>query len=96
MNDMRPVINAMVLGFVVALLWILAFYVFFNARESSLVNAMWMMAYITCPPFATNLFVTGWGNILIPFLNAGIYGAVVWLVLKLRASSPKKSQRGLA
>ena len=55
----------------------------FNASDSSVTSAVLVLANVTCPFLATPLWVFGWGNVLIPFLNAALYGFVTWLVLRL-------------
>ena len=76
----RIVINFSVLGFVIGVLWWYGTWMMFTARDSAATEAVSILAGITCPFLATPLWDTGWGEVLIPFLNGGLYGVLAWVV----------------
>ena len=91
-GNKRSVINFSVLGFAVGVLWMFVEWMMFNAGDSAATSTLLVLANVTCPFLATPLWDVGWGNILIPFLNAALYGFVTWLVLYIR----RKGQRQAA
>jgi hypothetical protein len=71
-----------ILGFAFPLLWGIAGFVFFSAKESIWTNIFWSLVYVTCPFWLlpANLITT----IITPFLNAALYGGLVFLFLLVR------------
>ena len=85
----RAIVNFSVLGFGVGVLWMFIQWMMFNAGDSPATNAVQVLAEVSCPFLATPLWDAGWGNVLIPFLNAALYGFVAWLVLRIRNRSDR-------
>jgi hypothetical protein len=70
----RYVIGWAVLGFVIPLFWGIMSFIFFAAKESIWTNVYWGLVYATCPFWLlpTNTMTT----VLMPFLNAALYGCL--------------------
>jgi len=75
-------------GFLVGAVWVALAFVFFTAPQSSTVDAIKLIAAITCPPF----LVTDW--FAAPVLNAILYGTVAliwsWISARLRSRANKR------
>lgn len=78
----RLVIWWAALGFAAPLLWGVVSFIFFSARESVWTNIYWGAVYVTCPFWLlpTSTFTT----IIMPLLNAILYGGLAFLVLNAR------------
>jgi len=75
-------------GFLVGSVWVTLAFVFFTVPQSSTVDAIKLIATITCPPF----LVTDW--FAAPVLNAILYGTVAliwsWISARLRSRANKR------
>lgn len=77
---LRHVIKLMIIGFLVPVFWGILSFVLFNAKESAWTTLYWYLVYVTCPfwllPTSTAT------TILMPFLNALLYGAIAFYLLR--------------
>ena len=78
-----------ILGFVVPVCWGVASFIFFSARESAWTNFYWGAVYLTCPFWLlpSNTATT----VMMPFLNAGLYGGLAFLFLRTRNARGKSA-----
>jgi hypothetical protein len=86
---LRRLIPWSVIGFCVPIGWGILSFVLFSAKESTWTTVYWWCVYITCPfwllPTNTTSTVTNTANtVLMPFLNALMYGIIAFLVIKGR------------
>jgi hypothetical protein len=78
---------AAVVGFVVPILWGIASFILFNARESIWTKLYWAAVYLTCP-FWVLPGITG--ELLMPFLNAGLYAVLAFLLSVALTDNPTR------
>jgi hypothetical protein len=76
MSVKKMVIIASSLGFLVPLFWGIAGFVLFNLKEGFLSDVFWGAVYITCPFWVLPGL---WGSIVMPFLNAALYGGIAFI-----------------
>jgi hypothetical protein len=78
--------TAAVIGFVVPVLWGSAAFILFNARQSIWTDVFWWLVYLTCPFW---ILPGTAGMLLMPFLNAGMYGLIAAGTLRLHSREEK-------
>ena len=81
------VIAAAVIGFLVPIFWGIAAFILFNAGESFWTTVFWWLVYLTCPFW---ILPGTAGMLLMPFLNAGLYGLVAAGTLQFHARMAKE------
>jgi len=75
-----PVVWAAAAGFVVPIFWTVQAFLNFNAPESRSSDIFWDAVHITCPFWDLNVLGDA-GILLLPFINAALYGAVAFIFL---------------
>jgi hypothetical protein len=77
----RRVPIATVVGFFVPIFWGVAGFILFNAKQSVWTDVFWWAVYVTCPFW---VLPGRAGLLLMPFLNAGMYGLITAATLRFR------------
>jgi len=76
----KTVIIASCLGFLVPIFWGVAAFALFNLKEGAASRAFWAAVRITCPFWVLPGL---WGSIVMPFLNALLYGGIAFVLVSL-------------
>jgi hypothetical protein len=90
--DRRRLLFWALVGFVTPIFWGVMSAVLFTARESIWTDAYWYLVYASCPVWLlpTNTATT----VLMPVLNAGLYGGIAFLLTgNQRRSAPARTPK---
>jgi hypothetical protein len=75
----QSIILAAIIGFAVPIFWGVLGFAFFTAPQSNWTDLYWAAVHVSCP-----FWVLPLPTILIPFLNAGLYGLIAFVIGKVR------------
>lgn len=83
------ILLATFIGFIMPLFWGILSFAYFTAPQSRWTDLFWRAVHVTCPLWDLQV-----PTVLTPFLNAGLYGLIVFGLGKLRVTSRDTNSAG--